>query len=140
MSQFIATLHNVPVLSFPCPHNKQSNVQLQFLSLCRLQQLAMPSRLTVVLVSLLLATPAVILWIWLLILPERVAIQCPEECCYEKVGYHVDCSSSSLNSIPLNFPANFQKLALDSKIIRSLKKDIFIWRGLSELEEISVIN
>ena len=32
MPQFIATLHNVLVLSFPCPHNKQSNVQLQFLS------------------------------------------------------------------------------------------------------------
>ena len=32
MPQFIATLYNVPVLSFPCPHNKHSTVQLQFLS------------------------------------------------------------------------------------------------------------
>ena len=32
MPQFTATLHNVLVLSFPCPHNKHSIVQLQFLS------------------------------------------------------------------------------------------------------------
>jgi hypothetical protein len=42
------------------PHNKHNNIQYQFLSLCRLQHLAMPSRLTVVLVSLLLATPVII--------------------------------------------------------------------------------
>ena len=46
----------------PDPHNTHSNIQYQFLSLYKLQQLAMPSRLTVVLVSLLLATPAVIFW------------------------------------------------------------------------------
>jgi len=41
----------------PDPHNKHSIIQHQFLSLCTSQQLAMPSRLTVVLV-----TPAVIFW------------------------------------------------------------------------------
>jgi len=37
--------------------------QLQFLSLCRLEHLAMALRLTVLLVSLLLSTPAVIFWL-----------------------------------------------------------------------------
>jgi len=41
--------------------------------MCRLQQLAMPSRLTAVLVSLLLAT-------WLVIVPGREANLCPEKC------------------------------------------------------------
>ena len=40
----------------------------------------MPSRLTVVLVSLLLATSTVIIWLWLVIVPARVAILGPEEC------------------------------------------------------------
>ena len=35
-----------PYCSTPDPHNKHINVPLQFPSLCRLQQLAMPSRLT----------------------------------------------------------------------------------------------
>jgi hypothetical protein len=78
------------------PHNKHSNVQLQFLSVCRLQQLDMPSRLTVVLVSLLVATPAVMFWLWLVIQRVRVAILCPEECWCRPGGYLVDCTLSSL--------------------------------------------
>ena len=55
----ITSLQRAP----PGPRNNYSNVQLLFLSLCRLPQLAMPSRLTVVLVSLMSAEPAVILWL-----------------------------------------------------------------------------
>ena len=101
----------------PCPHNKHSNVQLQLLSLCRLQQLAMPSRLTVVSVSLLLATPAVIFWLWLMILPARVAMLCPEECRCETEGYYVNCSGSVLKSIPLIHPTDVRMLVIDGNNI-----------------------
>jgi len=77
-----------------------SNVQLPFLSLCRSQNMAMPSRLTVVLLSLLLATPVIIFWLWLLILPTSVAVLCPEKCRCDLEGYFVNCSRSGLNSIP----------------------------------------
>ena len=132
--QFTATLHNILVLSFPCPHNKHSNVQLQFLSLCRLQQLAMSSRLTVVLVSLLVATPAVISWLWLVIQPERVAIQCPEECRCEKKGYKVNCSGSGLNSIPSILPTDVRQLVLDNNIITYFQNDSFVSKRLGELK------
>ena len=80
----------------PHPRNNDSNVKLQFLSLCRLPQLAMPSRLTLVLVSLLLATPAVIYWLWLVILPAKVTILCPEEWWCDPAGNYINCSRSSL--------------------------------------------
>jgi hypothetical protein len=54
----------------PRPQNKHNNIQYQFLSLYRLQQLTMPSRLTVVLVSLLLDKPAVIFWFWVVNHPK----------------------------------------------------------------------
>jgi hypothetical protein len=98
----------------------------------------MPSRLTVVLVSLLLATPAVIFWFWVMIQPTRLAIGCPVEYCYDPGGYHVDCSISSLNSIPYKFPTNVRKLLLDSNSITSLEKDRYTSRKLTGLEEISL--
>ena len=55
----ITSLQRAP----PGPRNNHSNVKQQFLSLRRLPQLAKPSRLTVVLVSLMSAEPAVILWL-----------------------------------------------------------------------------
>ena len=63
--------------------------------MCKLQQLAMPSRLTVVLVSLMLAAPAVIFWLWLVIQPTRVAMLCLEGCRCDPRGYHIDRSGSS---------------------------------------------
>jgi hypothetical protein len=98
----------------------------------------MPSRLTVVLVSLLLAKPAVIFWIWVVIQPTRLAIHYPVECWYDPGGYHVACSISSLNNIPLIFPTNARKLLLDSNSITSLEKDRFISSKLNDLEEISI--
>jgi hypothetical protein len=98
----------------------------------------MPSRLTVVLVSLLLATPAVIFWLWLVILPARVAKLCPERCRCDLGGNYVDCTSSLLNSIPLIFLTNVQELVLNGNNITSLEKDSFISRGLTELEYLYV--
>ena len=118
----------------PCPHNKDSKFQLQLLSLCRLHQLAMPSRLTVVLVSLLLAAPAVTFWLWLMILPARVAIQCPEECRCETEGYYVNCSNSGLNSIPSIVPTDVRILVIDGNSITNFEKDCFVSKGLVELQ------
>ena len=97
----------------------------------------MPSRLTVVLVSLLLAKP-VIFWFWVVIQPTRLSILCPAEWWYDPGGYHVDCSISSLNIILLIFPTNVRKLLLDSNSITSLVKERFIARRLTEREEICV--
>ena len=76
--------------------------------------------------------------LWLVIQPTRLAILCPVECWYDPGGYHVDCSISSLNSIPLIFRTNGRKLLLDSNTITSLVKERFIARGLTEREEICV--
>ena len=120
----------------PCPHNKHRNVQLQFLSLCRLQQLAMASRLTVLLVSLLLATAALMFWLWLMILPGRVKIQCPEECSCKLEGLIVNCSDSGLNSIPSVLPTHVLDLVLDGNNITFFENDTFVSRGLVELQTI----
>ena len=132
--QFIATLIKVFNYTSPSPHNKHSNVQLQFLFLCRLQQLTMPSRLATVLMSLLLVTPAVISWLWLVILPLRVTKLCPKECWCDVGGYTVDCSNKALNNIPSIYLTYVQKLDLKNNNITSLEKDSFISKGLTELD------
>ena len=117
----------------PRPHNLHRNIQLQFVSLCRLQQFAMPSRLTVVLVSLMLATPVVIFRLWLVILPASVGKLFPKECWCDPGRYHVDCSSSSLKNISFILPTNVRELVLYDNNTTSLEKDSFISRGLTEL-------
>jgi hypothetical protein len=97
----------------------------------------MHSRLAVVLVFLLLAAPAVILWLWLVILTARMAKLCPLEFWCDSGGYHVDCSKSSLNNIPSIHPINVQQLVLDRNDITCLEKDSFTSTGLSELEIIT---
>jgi hypothetical protein len=92
----------------------------------------MPSRLTVVLVSLLLATPPLIFWLWLVTLPARVAMLCPEKCKCDIGGYWVDCSSASLNAVPLIYFTNVRELNLFNNNITLLKKDSFV--SLTELD------
>jgi hypothetical protein len=98
-------LIKLSIMSLYCPpsdpHNKHNNIQYQFLSLCRLKQLAMPSRMTVVFVSFLLATPTVIFWILLVIEPAIVAILCPEECWCDLGGYDVICNGTPFKTVPL---------------------------------------
>ena len=96
----------------------------------------MSSRLAAVLVSLLLATPALIFWLWLVILPARVAKQCPEECRCNAGGYYVDCSRSSLKGIPLILPTQVRGLLLDNNSVTVLENDSFVSRGLTELENL----
>jgi hypothetical protein len=94
----------------------------------------MPSRLTVVLVLLLLNAPAVIFWLWLVILPTRFEVVCPEECRCEQEGYSVDCSDSGLNNIPSNLPTHVRLLKLNFNNILYFENGTFVSRGLVELE------
>jgi hypothetical protein len=84
----------------------------------------MSSRLTVVLVSLLLATPAVIFWLWLMIQPTTEVEACPEKCRCEWDGYYVDCSNTSLNGFPSNFPTQVRELLFKYNSIEVFEKDI----------------
>ena len=86
----------------------------------------MPSRLTLVLVSLLLATPAVSFWLWLVIVPARVAVLCPEGCTCDIGGYKVVCSGSSSNPVNLIHLTNVQQLVLFDNKIGLLQKDSFV--------------
>ena len=111
-------------------------IQHQFLSLCRLLQLAMPSRLTVVLLSLLLATPAVVFWLWLVIVPAKVEILCPEGCRCDTGGYFVECDGTSLKSVPLIHLTDVRVLGLFSNEITSLENDSFF--SLTELDRLYI--
>jgi len=96
----------------------------------------MPSRLTVVLVSLLLATPAAIFWLWLVIFRARVVILCPEDCRCDAGGYYVDCSSSSLKEIPLTLPSDVRTLLLANNSIMFLERNSSVLQGLTGLQNL----
>jgi Leucine-rich repeat (LRR) protein len=96
----------------------------------------MPSRLTVVLVSLLLATPAVAFWLWLVIVPARVAILCSEGCECDLTGYTIRCHFPSINFIPLIHPTDAQELLLFNNHITLLKKDSFV--SMTELKFLDI--
>jgi hypothetical protein len=98
----------------------------------------MPSKLTVVLVSLLLATPAVIFWLWLVVVPARVAMLCPEECICDIAGYIVQCIKTKLTALPSIHFTYVRVLWLDRYDITFLAKDSFV--SLPDLEELSVIS
>ena len=96
----------------------------------------MPSRLTVVLVSLLLAIPVAIFWLWLVIFPARVAILCSEDCRCDAGGYYVDCTSSSLKEIPFTPLSEVRTLLLANNNITFLGRDGFVSRGLKVLQNL----
>jgi len=96
----------------------------------------MPSNLTVVLVSLLLATPAVAFWLWLLIVRAREAMMCPEGCECETAGYNVNCKSLSVNPIPLIHFTNVREMGLYENNISLLEKDSFV--SMTELDELDI--
>ena len=100
----------------------------------------MPSKRTMVLLSLLLATAVFIFWLCLLIVPARVAEPCPEECHCLTGGIQITCSAPSLTTIPLiRFP-NVRKLDISYSKITLLEKDSFFSRGLTQLEELIINN
>jgi len=97
----------------------------------------MPSRLTVVLVSLLLALPVVIFWLWLVILPASVAILCPEGCRCDREGYNVICDDTTLNDVPLIHLPDVRELWFIEDNITLLQKDNFV--SLPELEKLNLL-
>ena len=96
----------------------------------------MTSKLTVVLVSLLLATPGVAFWLWLVIVPARVTILCPEKCECDTAGYSIICSSKSLTAVPSIHLRNVQALWLSDNNITLLEKDSFV--SMTELKLLDV--
>jgi hypothetical protein len=92
----------------------------------------MPSKLTVMLVTLLLATPAVIFWLWLVIVPARVAIPCPEECQCNIGGYEVSCKGA-VSFIRLT---NVRVLEFVKNNIKLIEKHSFV--SLTELKVLRV--
>jgi len=102
----------------------------------------MPSRLTAVLVSLLLATPAVAFWLWLVIVPARVAILCPEECRCDRLGYDVGCYSETLTAVPVIHLTDVRVLSLYRNKIKLLENNSFVSQTelqILQLREIGLI-
>jgi len=86
----------------------------------------MASKLTVMLFSLLLATPAVAFWLWLVIMPAIVAVLCPEGFeCYT-AGYLIDCKKLSLYPISLIRHSIVRYLRLFDSNISLLQKNSFV--------------
>jgi hypothetical protein len=100
----------------------------------------MPSRLTVVLVSFLLASPVVISWLWLVIIPLRVTKLCPEECQCDVAGYDVTCSNQSQDKFPSFYLTHVEKLTLFDYSVISLENDSFISKGLTELYILAIVH
>jgi len=98
----------------------------------------MPTKLTVVLLSLLLATPVFIFRLWLLIVLARVAEPCPEECECRTGGIEITCSGPSITAIPLIRFLYVRKLDISYSNITLLEKDSFFSRGLTQLKELNI--
>jgi len=96
----------------------------------------MPSNLTLVLMSLLLATPVVALWLWLVVVPVKVAILCPGKCVCATLGYTVKCDNLSVNPIPLIHFTNVQILRLSGNEINLLEKNSFV--SMTELKILEI--
>jgi hypothetical protein len=86
----------------------------------------MPSSLTVVLVSLLLGAPSLLFWLWLVIVPARVAILCPEECECDLAQYAVRCINTTLTAVTSIHFTHFDALGVAASNITCLVKDSFV--------------
>ena len=98
----------------------------------------MPSRLTVMFVSLLLATPALIFWLWLVILPVRVTEKYPDECDSDIEG-SVHCNGPSLTAVPLINLTDIRELSLQYNNITLLERDCFVSRRLTDLHLLHIV-
>jgi hypothetical protein len=94
----------------------------------------------VVLVTLLITSPVLIFWAWLLIVPARVAFLCPEGCWCDPGGNIIDCFNSSLNNIPIIFLKDVRILYLNHTNLTSLWKDSFLSSRLTQLETLDIDN
>jgi Leucine-rich repeat (LRR) protein len=92
----------------------------------------MPSNLKVVLLLLVLATPAFLFWLWLVFLPATVAILCPQGCWCDSAGHHFICNGTSITALLSYHFTNIQFLELYFSKITILKENNFA--SLAELE------
>jgi Leucine-rich repeat (LRR) protein len=102
----------------------------------------MPSRQTVVLVSvllvvLLLKTFAMI-WLCVVILPNRMTQPCSDECRCDPGRSDVINTNSSLTKTSFILLKYLRQLTICSQYIPSFRNDTFLSEGLTTLEEISV--
>jgi Leucine-rich repeat (LRR) protein len=98
----------------------------------------MPSRMTVLLVTLLMTSPILIFWAWLLILPASVAFVCPEGCWCDPWGNRIDCFNSLLNIIPITSLKDARKLYLNYTNLTYIRKDSFLSSRMTHLETLRV--
>ncbi|XP_021939816.1 chondroadherin-like, partial [Zootermopsis nevadensis] len=100
----------------------------------------MLSRVTVLLLMLLMTSPVLIFWAWLLILPTRVAFLCPEGCWCDPEGNTIDCFNSSLNNIPKISLKNVRELEFRHINLTYLRKDSFLASRMTQLETLRLDN
>ena len=63
-----------------------------------------------------------------------MAVLCPEECQCDPGGYQVTCDGSSLTAVPSISLTGVQVLYIIDNNITLLERDIFVSRGLTDLE------
>jgi len=91
----------------------------------------MPSRLIVVLVSLMLAMAIVMFWLLLVIEP---VVPCPEECSCRRGGRSIRCDGPSLTAVPLFRLTYLKVVRLFKNNITSIERGSFVL--LTELEKL----
>jgi hypothetical protein len=90
------------------------------------------------LLSLLLATPFVIFWLWLVILPAVLAILCPDQCVCDTAEYSVHCHGPLNTTVPL-IPVNDVGRFFISDCNKTLlERDSFV--SMPELKSLAVWN
>jgi hypothetical protein len=83
-----------------------------------------------------LATAAVAFWLWLVIVPARVAILYPEGCECDPAGYYVKCYYLPVNPIPSIHLTGVRVLCLKHNKITVLQRDSFV--SLPELKVLDI--
>jgi hypothetical protein len=119
---------------------KHENVHVVFFSVYRLIHFAMPSTVKTLLMTLIVVSPALIFWIWLMILAARLTLLCPQGCWCNAGGDTIDCTNSSLDNIPVITQEDVLSLKLHYNNLTYLKKDAFLPSGLTHLEILIIDN
>jgi hypothetical protein len=88
--------------------------------------------------SLLLATPGVIFRLWLMIVPERLAVLRPKECRCDAERHQVSCYKSSLTAVPSIPLTNVKELWFEWNNLTLLERNCFVSRGQTELKSLTL--
>jgi Leucine-rich repeat (LRR) protein len=118
-------------------HNKNSNIQYQLLSL-QITAAHHTIKTDCGVGVAAVVEPAVTFWLWLVILPARVAILCPEEYRCDLGRYHVTFVKPSSTTVPLIRLRYMRLLGLYTNNITLFETDCFVSKGLTEVEKLIV--